>query len=338
MKKIFPVCLISILWIFIFSGVASSQAMADISRPEKDKGPTRVEIGIVVMDVDTIDTVNQSFEANLFVEIHWKDPRMAHSDSRKIGKSLYDVWNPQMMFTNDQRTWHSFPEMVYIQQDGSVTYRQHLWGSFSQPLDLKAFPFDSQSFEISMASARYSDKELEVVPLAGAGIARKLSIPDWNLIQWKAAPKTYEPVEGEPGVAGFSFLFEMKRIPGHFILKIILPLLLIVAMSWTVFWIDPSESGTNVSVSITAMLTLIAYRFSIGEDIPNVSYLTGMDYFIMGSTLLVFISLVQVVVTKSYVNQGHLEQALKIDRWCRVIYPALYFVVALESLLFRFLF
>jgi hypothetical protein len=36
------------------------------------------------------------------------------------------------------------------------------------------------------------------------------------------------------------------------------------------------------------MLTLIAYRFSIGELVPKVAYLTRLDYFILGSTLMVF--------------------------------------------------
>jgi hypothetical protein len=51
--------------------------------------------------------------------------------------------------------------------------------------------------------------------------------------------------------------------------KVILPLILIVAMSWIVFWIDPEESGIQISVAITTMLTLIAYRFAVGADLPK---------------------------------------------------------------------
>jgi hypothetical protein len=35
---------------------------------------------------------------------------------------------------------------------------------------------------------------------------------------------------------------------------------MIVAMSWLVFWIDPKESGSQINVAITTMLTLIAVR------------------------------------------------------------------------------
>ncbi len=55
--------------------------------------------------------------------------------------------------------------------------------------------------------------------------------------------------------------FDATRKPGYYVLKVIFPLILIVIMSWTVFWIAPSESGTQISVAVTSILTLIAYRF-----------------------------------------------------------------------------
>ena len=39
------------------------------------------------------------------------------------------------------------------------------------------------------------------------------------------------------------------------------------------------------------MLTLIAYRFLLGQSLPPVSYLTRLDYFLLGATILVFIAL-----------------------------------------------
>ena len=41
-----------------------------------------------------------------------------------------------------------------------------------------------------------------------------------------------------------------------YISKIILPLLLIVGMSWLVFWIDPELAGPQISIAVTPMLTL----------------------------------------------------------------------------------
>ena len=61
-----------------------------------------------------------------------------------------------------------------------------------------------------------------------------------------------------------------SRQTGYYVLKVILPLVLIVIMSWVVFWIDPNEPGTQISVAVTSILTLVAYRFMIDSLLPNV--------------------------------------------------------------------
>ena len=50
---------------------------------------------------------------------------------------------------------------------------------------------------------------------------------------------------------------------------------------------------------MTSMLTLIAYRFAIDSQLPPLPYMTRLDVFILTSTLLVFFSLIEVVVTIS---------------------------------------
>ena len=45
------------------------------------------------------------------------------------------------------------------------------------------------------------------------------------------------------------------------------------------------------------MLTLIAYRFAIGSEVPKLPYLTRLDAFILASSLLVFLSLIEVMLT-----------------------------------------
>ena len=86
-------------------------------------------------------------------------------------------------------------------------------------------------------------------------------------------------------------------------------------------------------MAITTMLTLIAYRFSIGELVPKVSYLTRLDYFILGSTLMVFLTLLLVIITSNLAKSGQPELALRIDRWSRIIFPSMLTMVTLVSFL-----
>jgi len=314
--------------------LAGSTAWADISRPAGDH--TRVDVLIFVIDVDEIDSANQNFAANVFLSFRWQDPRLAHSGTKSVSRSMNEVWHPRIQIINQQKVWRTFPEVVEIDPKGNVVYRQRVWGSFSQPLKLRDFPFDRQVFSIQLAAVGYAPDEIELVPASNpeSGIAQELSLADWSITGWEAAHRPYEPVSGEITAAGFAFSFEAKRLTGYFIIKVIIPLILIVAMSWVVFWIDPLEAGPQISVAITTMLTLIAYRFAVGTSLPKVSYLTRLDYFILISTILVYASLIEVIITSSLAKSEKLAQARTIDRWMRFIFPGIFIIVALKTLVF----
>lgn len=93
------------------------------------------------------------------------------------------------------------------------------------------------------------------------------------------------------------FSFEGRRLLHHYVVKAIIPLALIVMMSWVVFWIDPKQIPNQLSVAVTTILTLIAYHIALSGKLPEIPYLTHMDKFLFSATILVFMSLIEVVIT-----------------------------------------
>ena len=303
--------------------------------PVNDSSTHQVYIDVFIIDVDGIDSAEQNFTANVFYRLRWNEPQLAHSGAGPVVRPLEEVWNPGLQIINQQHLWRTFADVVKIHPDGTVVYRQRVWGTFSQPLDLREFPFDTQSFTVHFVATDFEAEELDFVqdPEIQSGIASQLSLADWRITATETGTKTYEPIPGEPTQPGFHFTFHTQRHTGYYLSKVIVPLLLIVAMSWIVFWIDPSESGTQVSVAITSMLTLIAYRFAVSSDLPKVSYLTRLDDFIMFSTLLVFVTLIEVVVTTIMAKTGQIEKARVVDRWARWVFPLGFGSVAVASFL-----
>ena len=305
---------------------------AEVSRPTT--GPVKVYVTIFIIDVDEINSASQNFDANVYIQYRWRDQRLAHKGSKSIVRPLDEIWNPEIQIVNQQKLWLTFPDIVKIAPDGEVLYRQRAWGSFSQPLKLHDFPFDQQVFYIQLAAVDYTQGEVELLldTKEESGIAQELSVADWKVLRWTAEPRAYKPTPTMNATSGFAFSFEARREIGYFIIKVIIPLILIVAMSWVVFWIDPMESGTQISVAITTMLTLIAYRFAIDMDLPKVSYLTRMDYFILLSTILVYASLIEVIVTSTLAKGEKLSQARALDRWMCWLFPITFAVVAVKTL------
>ena len=290
-----------------------------------------VEIGIFLIDIEEINSISQSFIANMYLDVRWFEPSLAHDNPDSISANLDEIWHPRIQIINHQGLVNMFPEAVEIKPNGQVIYRQRLWGGFSQPLKLQDFPFDTQRLEITLIKMGSGSADIRYKVFPGTGISESMSIPDWEVLGWDFSPVNLQLNESTQ-LEAMVFSLDIKRLFSFFILKVIFPLILIVAMSWLVFWIDPSLAAPQISVGVTAMLTMIAYRFAIGGMIPRLPFMTHMDHFVMASTVVVFLCLIEVVVTAHLANQGQLDKARRIDFHARWIAPLVYTLVVLETL------
>jgi hypothetical protein len=315
----------------------SSETPALIERPNADSGPTQVSVAIWIVDINSIDSAQQSFGADVFIGLRWRDPRLAHTGTGVAHYALGQIWNPRTFIVNETNSvTHRLPESVEADPDGTVVYRQRFVGSFTQALLLRSFPFDKQAFRVHLAALKYNPGEVNFVPdqkwldlgiNQAGGISKSITLPDWTVEKWDLKPLVYAPAPGLEN-SGYVFEFTASRNVQHYILKVILPLILIVIMSWTVFWIDPINANSQISVAVTSMLTLIAYRFAIDSQLPRLPYMTRLDAFILTSTVLVFFSLIEVLVTTILDNNQETERARKIDRCCRVIFPVIFAIAS----------
>ena len=124
-----------------------------------------------------------------------------------------------------------------------------------------------------------------------------------------------------------------KRRSSYFVWSVIIPLLMIVMMSWSVFFVKPHHLGAQLTMAATSMLTLIAYRFAISSVLPPVPYMTRMDIFITGSTIFVFLALVEAVITGTLADNEHNALAERMDTVAKTVFPPAFAVFALISFL-----
>src|SRR6266436_316574 len=336
MKRIrFPLLVVFALSIRLALG---SEAPSLIDRPNAASGPTHISVGIWVADISNIDSAQQNFTEELAVVLRWKDSRLAHNGKGIVRYPLEHIWHPRVGIVNETNSVsRKLPDSVEVDPDGTLTYRQRYVGAFTQPLRLQSFPFDRQTFRIQLVAVRYQSNEVMFVPdqvwiqdgLKGAGgISPSVTLPDWTIEKWELKPLVYA-LAPRHQYSSYAFEFTASRNVEHYILKVILPLVLIVIMSWAVFWIDPINASSQVSIAMTSMLTLIAYRFAIDSQLPVLPYMTRLDVFILTSTLLVFFSLIEVLITTILETSRRTGRAKKIDRYCRAIFPAMFLIASI---------
>lgn len=328
MKKMIMVAALSILVL------ATSGAIAgDLQVPEGN-GPVEVTVLVFFLDVDEIDSSQQIFTANVFLKYEWIDPRLEHDGEGPIIKGMDEIWHPQLQILNQQKLFKTFDDHFEVFPNGHVRYRQRVWGDFSQPMDLRNYPSDRQTLTVQLVASGFTPEQVELIPSTEAkhAISEELSITDFEITGSEVVVEPFSPLGSGPSVASIRSSYFAQRKTGYFVVKVIIPLILIVMMSWAVFWIDPMEGGTQIGVATTTMLTLIAFRFAIDVNLPKISYLTRLDTFIMASTILVFLSLFEVVYTSRLAKTGRHQKALRLDLVSRLIFPGAFIAVLVLTL------
>jgi Neurotransmitter-gated ion-channel transmembrane region len=136
-------------------------------------------------------------------------------------------------------------------------------------------------------------------------------------------------------VAEAHFEIRVRRKYRYYLWKIFLPLLLMVMLSWTVYWIDPNDLSSQVQISITTILTVIAFAFSISLSLPKVPYLTYIDAFFLICLVFVFFTAIEMTTVHVSGRSRRKNLGARIQRFSRVWVP-IAFVVCNALLAWRY--
>ena len=100
--------------------------------------------------------------------------------------------------------------------------------------------------------------------------------------------------------SGLTVTIHFQRRTMYYIFQMYLPCVCIVALSWVSFWIDPEAIPARVGLSITTVLTICYMLGSVNSNLPRVSYVKAIDYFLLMSFGFIFLTLVEYVFVLRY--------------------------------------
>jgi hypothetical protein len=276
-----------------------------------------------VVDILEINDVNQTITLDIAVRMTWRDPRLAQWAGCKL--SIGSIWFPRLMLRNSGRIFTRWPLTASVGRGGEVVYLQRFSGTFSSYHVLKTFPFDLQEITLRFFTLDWTLPKVELVQDESfGGMAPTLNISDWTIPAVRTGiGEQVLPVTGGT-YSYFDLVLDAKRHTGFYVLKIMVPIALIVSMSWLVFWIDPKEIGTQLGLSATAVLTMIAFIFATTNMLPRLGYFTLLDLYIAGATVFVFAALQESLITGYLASRGRRRAAQRIDMISRYAFPALF--------------
>jgi len=308
-------------------------AATDLSgRADAQSVPTQLELGVMLIDLLSIDEVQQRFSADLRLEMSWRDVRLTQDalgcDPADARLPLAAIWHPRLVLMNSIDVDQTLEPIIQIGPEGRLRLVQRYTGVFSSRMALEDFPLETQRLRVVIGTALLGPDQVQIrIDPDRSGVFGTTTVAGWFVESPSSEVDTARIADVT--INRIRYAFPARRRPGYFAYKVVLPLALIVAMSWSVFWLDPEKLDAQLGVASASVLTLIAFQLSLGDLLPRIPYLTRLDRFVLGSTILVFAALAEVILTSSLATRERLPAARRLDRFSRYAFPLVYGAFAL---------
>ncbi len=298
--------------------------------------PVPVTAGLFVEDLRDIDAVTDSYRFRGVVRVSWCDPRQAF-DPVAAGRGERVFFGPDAQAAQGSSIWSArgFPvnqvdsfqiteRVVRVSHTGQVTGDVNVSIRLSSPFDLRRFPFDTQLLRFEIESFTFNEEELVfVADNAQTGFAEDFQIPEWTITDVRAHVESADVTRSSTPHSRLVLTMEIDRQSAFYVWKVMLPLLIIVALSWSVFWMPDEKFGIRVRTTATGILTIVAYQFVAGQALPRLGYLTLMDKIMVGSFVLLGVTVLESYIVSRFPEEER-DKAFRIDRAARWVFPLAY--------------
>ncbi len=269
------------------AAAADAPTTESVSPPPGPR-PIRVDVGFYLLNLVSVDERSETFDADLYLDCSWHDPRLAFSaaavghDPRmyqgdSASDRLQEIWWPDLEFVNT-----SAPDItnrtLYIHSDGTVNYRLGLSSTFRATLDLKRFPFDEQDLTVRIQSFE-GDRGLVILhpKQQQLGFDAKDDYAGLAIQGVEAEAHVTSNAGWNENFSELAFHIKVVRSPGFYVWTVFVPLTLVLLLSCTIFFVPIEGFHDRIAIALACFLACIATQFAMSFNLPKISYLTPID-------------------------------------------------------------
>jgi hypothetical protein len=318
----------------------TAKADAFLLDPPKNGGPVVVDASFHLRDLNAIDDEAETFEFSGVLELSWRDERQAFDPAEvgvdeKVYQGAYEFnelspgWFPQVVLVNESGLFEKHGVILRVRPDGSSTLIETINATAEADLELRRYPFDQHRLD-AIFEVLGADKSKVVLRTQGEPPDRSgdwLRTPQWTLTRVSTSTKD-RPATGASGedvASAFVVSVNVERKSFFVVRLVVVPLILIVMLSWSVFWMERSSLGDRISISFIGILTAVAYQIVVSEIQPHISYVTLMHGFLNLSLLIMCATVLVNLIVGALDRKGESDLGDLVDYRCRWIFPLTYF-------------
>lgn len=254
--------------------------------------PQQVRVGVYLMNLYDLNMDEHSFYADFYIWFKWKG----------------DIDPTNIEFVNSIEKWSmaSSPSgdgTDSLLKDGTNYRIFRVEGRFFHSFLLSNFPLDKHGLDIQMENPEHDAESLVYLPdTAGAVIRNSLQLVGWNTTGCLLESKVHDyqtnfgnPEENAQRYSNLTYTISLGRPISYFLLKMLLPLIVVMFVSIGALILHPSHVDTRSSLPIGGLLTAVFLQQSYSNALPDTGYMVLMDKIYLLAYVLISLVLLQVI-------------------------------------------
>ena len=249
-----------------------------------------------------------SFEARFKLTVSWYDPAFDSTEWDKVTRKKLISYNaPEIKILDvvsgfDGWYGHNNVAEIKLRRSGHVTPRGivHKELVFTTVVrdenPIHMFPFDMQEltieFEIPGSDTRGDEDYLRYFMPLNISVEAKHEMLEWEYHQ--PVIHNVRP-QGEKGK--LIAVFRVSRKYASYVVNVMV-ICGLLAQCTIVSWVIPVfDMADRSSVTLSLLLTIVAYKLVLTEMLPKVAYLTYIDYYVLACFGMIFVVFIQNLIT-----------------------------------------
>ncbi|MFH0867472.1 MAG: hypothetical protein V1904_14865 [Bacteroidota bacterium] len=308
--------------------------------------PIKVKYGIYIKKLEP------DFKTGKFVtEFYWWT--LFHNDSVKTDYTQDDIMNMEYVNCSDCETGQFMQDLqeFRVLDSNYFYFTGRHEGEFTFNPNFSDYPFDKQALPIKLENVLITSDQLlfetDTVSYFNSkqdpkfyGISDDLlshKSREFNITGTKfiVNPGVYNTNFGDPDMPFLSKYSRMEtqvhidRAVIPYLAKILLPIMIILFLVYFAFYIPAERIDVNAALTVTSLLSAIAFQMAINSSLPNIGYLIYVDKLFLLCYSLIVLAMAESIVTYYLDRTGVKEKvrmAIKTDIVFRFLFPVLFFI------------
>ncbi|XP_041806309.1 acetylcholine receptor subunit alpha [Chelmon rostratus] len=275
------------------------------------KDPVVVTVGLQLIQLISVDEVNQIVSSNVRLKQQWKDVNLQwnpddYGGIKKIRVPSTDIWRPDLVLYNNADGDFAIVHetKVLLEYTGMITWNPPaIFKSYCEIIVLH-FPFDLQNCSMKLGTWTYDGNLVVVNPDSDRpDLSNFMESGEWVMKDFRGWKHwVYYACCPDTPYLDITYHFLMLRLPLYFIVNVIIPCMLFSFLTGLVFYL-PTDSGEKMTLSISVLLSLTVFLLVIVELIPSTSSAVPLIGKYMLFTMVFVIA--SIIITVIVINTHH---------------------------------